>query len=920
MRRAASAFTVLAATAGVLAVPVLARPVAEAHAVAPHVTSIGVQPRPATRGLLGISTHPQTHPFDLVGATWRRGTLDSAATSVEVRVHSGDKWSGWRSLSATDGGADGGSADARRARAITSGTTTAEPIYVGSADGLQARVVGTGHVPADLKVLLVDGGKSAADANPQPVRVWGGDVADAAVDQPTIYTRADWGADESLRKQACPSGPSYSPTIKMGFVHHTDSGNGYSRSEVPSIIRSIYAYHVNANGWCDIGYNYLVDRFGRIWEGRAGGITKPVLGAHTGGFNYDSFGVALIGSYDKVKPSAAMLSALEQLFAWRLGSYYLDPSGTSTLIADSFSGSRYRAGTTVTFKTIAGHRNADLTTCPGTFAYDDLPGIRTATRSLMGAGFVAPAATTATAQMANGKVTVNAGAIAAQTWTLTVTDAAGTVVRTITGSANRTSKVAATWDLTDAVGAPVLPGSYTLTLSGADASGDQALPWSTPLTVTPPVTLTAPAQTTLDAPVSVTGRGVPGHTVNVTVATASGPQSLGSFPVSAKGKWSAGTAAVTADRDLSFTVTDPSVAGYSKTKTTAVGPAVTAPTSDPAFVRAGNPLTLTGTALPAAGATVHLVTTPVSGGQPTSGSPVAVGSDGAWTTSFVPTAPTSYSVVDGRGLATASHLVYPVNPASASAPSAGYAGRSVTIAGNAGGAPVRVTLSARQPGRNWASVGSVTPRSGGRYSIHLPLANSPGQQTNWRITTSYGPAVSGSVAIQPVFAPTVTGPRRSAWHARQTFTGTAVPGDVVTVWTAPAGSGASSTRWVRRGTATAATDDSWSLALRINADTAWRVSSPSGTSAIGTTLVKPTIHAPRHVVARALAVISGVAIPGQSVSLYRRTSGSTTWTVDATKTAAADGTWSVQRRLRRSVDYRVVSHGQTSRTVSVTVD
>ena len=920
MRRAASAITVLAATAAVMAVPVLARPVAQAHAVAPHISSLGIGPRPALRGVLGFSTRPQTHRFDLVGATWRRGTLDSGATSIQVRVHVGDKWSGWQSLSATDGGADGGTQDARRAQSVTGDTVTAEPIYVGSADGVQARVVGAGHVPADLHVLLVDGGKSAADANPQPVRVWGGDVADASVDQPTIYTRADWGADESLRKQACPSGPDYSPTIKMGFIHHTDSGNGYTRGAVPGIIRSIYAYHVRANGWCDIGYNYLVDRFGRVWEGRYGGITKAVLGAHTGGFNYDSFGVSLIGSYDRAKPSAAMLSAVENLFAWRLGTYYLDPNGTSTLVADSFSGSRYRSGTTVKFKTISGHRNADLTTCPGTYAYGDLPDIRTATRQAMGAGFVAPSVSADTAQMANGAITIKAGAIAAETWALTVTDATGAVVRSISGSANRSADVAATWDLNDNVGTPVLPGAYTLTLSGADANGDQAVPWTTDVNVTPPVTLTAPAQTTLDAPVTVTGRGIPGHVVNVSVATATGPQPVGSFTVSPRGKWSAGTTAVTADRDLAFTVTDPAVAGYSKTKTTSVGPALSAPATEPTFVPAGQPLTLSGTALPAVGATVQLVTVPVAGGTATTGSPVPVNTDGSWTTSFTPTVPTSYAIVDGRGLATTAHLVYPVSPASATGPTAGYAGRTVTLTGNGGNAPVPVTLSVRQPGTAWTVAKSVTARSNGRFSIKVPLANSPGQQTGWRVTTGYGPTVSGAVDIQPVFAPTVTGPRRAAWHTRRTLTGTAVPGDVVTIWAAPAGTPATSTRWAKAGTATAAADDTWSFTLRINRDTAWRVTSPSGTSAVGTTVVVPTIHAPAHVVARALAVISGRAIPGQAVTLYHRISGSTVWAADATLKAAADGTWSVRRHPRSARDYRAVSHGQTSRTISLTVD
>jgi len=920
VRRAASALTVLAATAGLLAVPVLARPVAQAHAVAPHVASVAVEPRPATHGVLGLTTQPRTHRFDLVGATWRRGTLDAGAASVQVRVRVDDRWSGWRSLSPTDGGADGGTADARRARAVTGGMTVAEPVYVGTADGLQARVVGSGAVPDSLRVLLVDGGRSSADAHPQPVRVWVGDVANAEQTRPTIYSRADWGADESLRKSACPSGPSYSPTIKMGFLHHTDGANGYSSNQVPSIIRSIYAYHVRANGWCDVGYNYLVDRFGRIWEGRAGGITKPVLGAHTGGFNYDSFGVSLIGSYDKVQPSDEMLTATEQLFAWRLGSYYVDPTRSTTLVAGSFSGSRFPTGSSVRFKTISGHRDADETACPGRYAYADLTDIRPATRALMGAGFVAPTLSSTSAQMANGAITVTAGAITAQTWTLTVTDQTGFAVRTVTGTASRSVDVAATWDLTDTAAAPVQPGVYTLTLTATNAAGATAVPWTSTVTVTPPVTLSAAAQTTLDAPAVVKGHGIPGHTVNLTVAGPAGEQSVGSFAVSGKGNWSSSAVPVTADRDLTWTVTDPAVPSYSKTKTTQVGPAVTGPAEDPAFVSTGDALTISGTALPGPGTTVSLVTSSTGGGNETTGSAFAVADDGTWSVAFVPRAATSYRVVDSRGLSTPSRVVYPVDPASASAPAAGYAGRQVRVRGNAGGAPVTVTLSARQPGGSWATVRSVTPDPDGRYRVKLPLADSPGEQTRWRIRTGYGPRVAGSVAIEPVFAPTVTGPRRSAWHARHALSGTAVPGDVVTVWTAPAGTPIGSAGWVRRGSATAAADDTWSFRLRFARDTAWRVTSASGASAVGSTVVVPTISAPAHVVSRALAVIGGRAIPGQTVTLYRRVEGSATWAVSATRTVAADGAWSVRRHPSRSAAYRAESHGQTSRTVTVAVD
>ena len=120
-----------------------------------------------------------------------------------------------------------------------------------------------------------------------------------AVAQPTIYSRAQWGADESIRnKSALRYG-----TINGGFVHHTVNANDYTEAQVPAILRSIYAYHVKSRGWSDIGYNFLVDRFGRIWEGRYGGIDKPVVGAHTLNYNEYSFAMSAIGNFE-TRPAA----------------------------------------------------------------------------------------------------------------------------------------------------------------------------------------------------------------------------------------------------------------------------------------------------------------------------------------------------------------------------------------------------------------------------------------------------------------------------------------------------------------------------------------------------------------------------------------------------------------------------------------
>jgi hypothetical protein len=238
-----------------------------------------------------------------------------------------------------------------------------------------------------LSLTLVDPGASSADAHVGPATPLGGAVATAAASQPSILTRASWGADESLRRNQCPEGPDYNSTIKIGFVHHTDTPNGYSSSDVPSILRGIYAYHVKGNGWCDIGYNYLVDRFGRIWEGRYGGITRAVVGAHTGGFNTDSFGTSAIGTYTSTAAPSAMVSAFDRLFAWKLGRYHRDPTSTDVLVSAGGGTDKWPKGQRVRFNVMAGHRDAGATSCPGNALYNRLPSMRTATRSLMGVIF-----------------------------------------------------------------------------------------------------------------------------------------------------------------------------------------------------------------------------------------------------------------------------------------------------------------------------------------------------------------------------------------------------------------------------------------------------------------------------------------------------------------------------------------------------
>ncbi|MCX4726201.1 N-acetylmuramoyl-L-alanine amidase [Streptomyces sp. NBC_01306] len=196
--------------------------------------------------------------------------------------------------------------------------------------------------------------------------------------RPRIVTRQGWGADESVRE----SGFSYTDTVKVAFVHHTATGNNYTCEQAPALLRSMYRYHVKSLGWRDIGYNFAIDKCGTIYEGRAGGVTKPVMGAHTLGFNADSTGVAVIGTFTSTEPSAAAVTALSRFTAWKLGLTGADPEGKATLVSDG--GNRYDKGTEAELNVISGHRDGFATECPGAKLYDKLGEIRTAAARYQG--------------------------------------------------------------------------------------------------------------------------------------------------------------------------------------------------------------------------------------------------------------------------------------------------------------------------------------------------------------------------------------------------------------------------------------------------------------------------------------------------------------------------------------------------------
>jgi uncharacterized protein with LGFP repeats len=234
------------------------------------------------------------------------------------------------------------------------------------------------------------------------------------------------------------------------------------------MVRGIYAYHVKSNGWSDIGYNFLVDRYGRAYEGRAGGIDRYVLGAHTGGFNVDSFGVSLLGDFSTVPPSDGTMDTVSRILAWKLGSAYRDPRGTAVLTSAGGGTSKFPAGRAVTFDVVSGHRDAGNTSCPGATTYARLPALRTSVAEDLGPNLVNPvlAGPTAVPVGSTTALELRAGTLQGLPWTATVTDSTGALLRSSRGTGGQ---AALSWNLTDTAGRPVKPGTYSLRITGGAA-------------------------------------------------------------------------------------------------------------------------------------------------------------------------------------------------------------------------------------------------------------------------------------------------------------------------------------------------------------------------------------------------------------------------------------------------------------------
>ncbi|QKV94595.1 N-acetylmuramoyl-L-alanine amidase [Streptomyces sp. NA02950] len=371
-------------------------------------------------------------PFSLVGVVWDDADAElGARVQVRTRATATGLWSPWRDLEPYgDEAPDPVSPDRTGARAH-GGTA---PLWVGDADGVQARVrpatmrAAAAALPVGTRLQLVDPGEaaSAAPSTPAvttpralPVRPTRGPAVaptpsvkpklakpaqplkpvrpakprqpavptrqlptatatSHTAPKPRIITRAAWGADETIREK----GHVYSKTVKVAFIHHTVTGNAYRCSQVPSLLRGIYRYHVKSMGWRDYGYNFTVDKCGNIYEGRSGGVARAVMGAHTRGFNTKSMGVGVLGTFDARKPSKKAVNAIAELTAWKLGLFNRNPKAVVHLV--SGGGNKYTEGTSVRLNVISGHRDGFATDCPGQRLYDELGSVRRAAARLQG--------------------------------------------------------------------------------------------------------------------------------------------------------------------------------------------------------------------------------------------------------------------------------------------------------------------------------------------------------------------------------------------------------------------------------------------------------------------------------------------------------------------------------------------------------
>lgn len=298
--------------------------------------------------------------FSMIGVA-----LDEVPTEpVLIRVRETEgRWGEWSELSVSpDEGPDLNSDEGRAARSVDG--YMSEPIWVADADGYELSVAESDSAGVNVVVVRESMRRVVVDATPA-----------ASGDYPVfdgLKSRSAWGARARKNPDTAPAS-----NVRFAVVHHSVSSNNYGPADVPAQLRSIQAYHMDGRGWDDIGYNFVVDKFGGVWEGRAGSINDAVIGAHAAGFNSGSVGVMVLGTYTSTPASAAAKESVAKVIGWKFSQFGTPATGTTTEIAGTGS-TRFTPGATVTIPRVVGHRDVGSTTCPGTI-HGNLGSIRTRT-------------------------------------------------------------------------------------------------------------------------------------------------------------------------------------------------------------------------------------------------------------------------------------------------------------------------------------------------------------------------------------------------------------------------------------------------------------------------------------------------------------------------------------------------------------
>ena len=282
--------------------------------------------------------------FLAVGSQWQVYTPAGTAITIALRTSAdASSWSGWVLIPPMD-------AQREEARLSYGELLYLRGPYLQYRVSFATRQPGTGPVLRSLAIVFIDSsrGPSAAQAQALAVRV--------AAGGPLIIPRAGWGCNEALMTWP----PEYR-TVRKVVVHHTSTPNG--DTDPAATVRAIYYYHAVTRGWGDIGYNYLIDTQGRIYEGRFGG--EGVVGGHAKQYAWGSIGVSLIGDYEQVDVPAPMQNALVELLAWKCNLHFVHPTQHGFFIDKDLPN-------------IMGHRDGASTDCPGKYAYARLPEIRQA--------------------------------------------------------------------------------------------------------------------------------------------------------------------------------------------------------------------------------------------------------------------------------------------------------------------------------------------------------------------------------------------------------------------------------------------------------------------------------------------------------------------------------------------------------------